>query len=94
MMRVSMITLFQGDASKPDWYVSRAITLQEQRESTPRVRSRRRQPNCKADATPQQAEDAIEAILRAMPPAEVTKRLEDFVASNQRLARAFATHRR
>lgn len=40
-----------------------------------------------------QAEAAIEAILRAMPSAEVIKHLEEFVAGNPRLARAFATHR-
>jgi len=40
-----------------------------------------------------QAEAAIEAILRAMPSAEITKRLEQMVAGNQRLARVFATHR-
>jgi len=40
-----------------------------------------------------QAESAIEAILRAMPSPEVTRRLEQLVAGNQRLARAFATHR-
>jgi hypothetical protein len=28
-----------------------------------------------------------------MPNAEVTKRLEELVAGNQRLTRAFATHR-
>jgi len=39
------------------------------------------------------AETAIEAILRAMPSAEIVKRLEEIVAGNQRLARAFATHR-
>ena len=37
-----------------------------------------------------QAEAAIEAILRAMPSDEVTKRLKEFVARNPRLARAFA----
>jgi hypothetical protein len=37
-----------------------------------------------------QAEGAIEAILRALPSAEVTKRLEALCAGNQRLARAFA----
>jgi HEAT repeat protein len=37
-----------------------------------------------------QAEPAIEAILRAMPSAEITKRLEEIVAGNRRLARAFA----
>jgi HEAT repeat protein len=41
-----------------------------------------------------QAEPAIEAILRSMPSGEVTKRLEKLVAGNQRLARAFATHRK
>jgi hypothetical protein len=40
-----------------------------------------------------QAEAAIEAILRAMPSDEITKRLEDLVAGNPRMARAFATHR-
>lgn len=40
-----------------------------------------------------QAEAAIEAILRSMPSAEVTKRLEKMVAGNQRLARVFATNR-
>jgi hypothetical protein len=40
-----------------------------------------------------QAETAIEAILRSMPSAEVTKRLEEMVVGNQRLARAFAAHR-
>jgi hypothetical protein len=40
-----------------------------------------------------QAEAAIEAILRAMPNVEITKRLEELVAGNQRLSRAFATHR-
>jgi HEAT repeat protein len=39
-----------------------------------------------------QAEAAIEAILRAMPSSEITKRLEQMVAGNPRLARAFATH--
>jgi HEAT repeat protein len=37
-----------------------------------------------------QAEGAIEAILRALPSAEVTKRLEELCARNQRLARVFA----
>jgi HEAT repeat protein len=41
-----------------------------------------------------QAEAAIEAILRALPSDEVTKRLKELVAGNQRLARAFATHRK
>jgi HEAT repeat protein len=40
-----------------------------------------------------QAEAAIEAILRAAPSDEVTKRLEEMVVGNQRLSRAFATHR-
>jgi HEAT repeat protein len=40
-----------------------------------------------------QAEPAIEAILRAMPSEEVTKRLEKLVAGNPRLSRALATHR-
>jgi HEAT repeat protein len=39
------------------------------------------------------AEVAIEAILRSMPASEVTKRLEQMVAGNQRLHRAFAKHR-
>jgi HEAT repeat protein len=39
-----------------------------------------------------QAEAAIEAILRAMPNPETTKRLEQMVAGNPRLARAFKTH--
>jgi len=40
-----------------------------------------------------EAEAAIEAILRAMPNAELTKRLEGLVAGNRRLTRAFETHR-
>jgi len=40
-----------------------------------------------------QAEAAIEALLRSMPSGEITKRLEGLVAGNQRLSRAFATHR-
>ncbi len=40
-----------------------------------------------------QAEAAIEAILRAAPSAEITKRLEELVAGNPRLSRALATHR-
>jgi len=40
------------------------------------------------------AEAAIEAILRSMPSAELTRRLERLVASNARLARAFAAHSR
>jgi len=39
------------------------------------------------------AEAAIEAILRSLPSTEVTNRLENLVAGNPRLARAFATHR-
>lgn len=38
------------------------------------------------------AEVAIEALLRSMPSTEIAKRLEKMVASNPRLARAFATH--
>jgi HEAT repeat protein len=38
------------------------------------------------------AEAAIEAVLRSMPSADVVKRLEKLVASNPRLARAFAAH--
>jgi len=41
-----------------------------------------------------QAEGAIEAILRSVPSAAVTRRLEEMVAGNRRLERAFATHRR
>ena len=40
-----------------------------------------------------QAEAAIEALVRAMPSAEVIQRLEEVVAGNPRLARIFATHR-
>lgn len=40
-----------------------------------------------------QAEAAIEALVRAMPSAEVIRRLEEAVAGNPRLARIFATHR-
>jgi hypothetical protein len=40
------------------------------------------------------AEAAIEAILRSLPSAEVTQRLKELVAGNQRLARAFATHKK
>jgi HEAT repeat protein len=36
-----------------------------------------------------QAEPAIEALLRSMPSAEVTKQLEELVKGNQRLTRAF-----
>lgn len=36
------------------------------------------------------ADGAIEAILRAMPSAEATTRLEALVTGNQRLSRAFA----
>jgi HEAT repeat protein len=39
------------------------------------------------------AEAAIETILRAMPPDEITKRLEKLVAGNPRLARSFATNK-
>jgi len=39
-----------------------------------------------------QAEAAIEAILRALPSAEVTKQLEQLVKGSQRLSKAFATH--
>jgi HEAT repeat protein len=39
------------------------------------------------------AEGAIEAILRSLPSAEVTSRLETLVAGNQRLKRAFAANR-
>ena len=39
------------------------------------------------------AEAAIETILRAAPSAETLKHLEELVARNPRLARAFATHR-
>ena len=39
------------------------------------------------------AEGAIEALLRAMPSAEVIRRLEEVVAGNPRLTRVFATHR-
>jgi HEAT repeat protein len=40
------------------------------------------------------AETAIEAVLRSMPSADVVKRLEKLVASNPRLARAFAAHQK
>jgi HEAT repeat protein len=40
-----------------------------------------------------EAEAAIEAILRAAPNPDVTKRLEELAAGNPRLTRAFATHR-
>ena len=39
------------------------------------------------------AEAAIETILRAAPSAETLKHLEELVADNPRLYRAFATHR-
>jgi HEAT repeat protein len=39
-----------------------------------------------------QAEAAIEAILRALPDAETTKRLEELVAGNPRLTRAYKIH--
>ncbi len=38
------------------------------------------------------AEAAVEALLRAMPSAEVTQRLEEAVAGNPGLMRTFATH--
>jgi len=41
-----------------------------------------------------QAEAAIEALLRAMPSAEITRRLEELVAHNPHLMRAFTTHRK
>lgn len=40
------------------------------------------------------AEPAMEAILRTLPPEEVVHRLEELVANNPRLARALATHRK
>jgi HEAT repeat protein len=40
-----------------------------------------------------QAEAAIEAILRSRPSDEITGRLEQMVAENPRLKRAFATNR-
>jgi HEAT repeat protein len=40
-----------------------------------------------------QAEAAIDAILRSMPPPEISKQLESMVSGNPRLARAFAAHR-
>jgi len=40
-----------------------------------------------------QAEAAVEAILRSAPATEVVKKLEELVAGNARLARAFAAHR-
>jgi hypothetical protein len=40
------------------------------------------------------AEGAIEAILRSLPSVEVTRRLEELVAGNKRLARIFATHKK
>jgi len=46
----------------------------------------------KADSP--QAVAAIEAILRALPSAEVIKRLEALVVGNPRLAHAYATNRR
>jgi HEAT repeat protein len=39
------------------------------------------------------AEAAIDAILRSMPSAEITRQLESMVSGNPRLARAFAAHR-
>lgn len=41
-----------------------------------------------------QAEAAIEAIMRSMPPAEITQRLEKLVAPNPRLALAFAENKK
>ncbi len=38
------------------------------------------------------AETAIEALLRSMPSAEITLRLQRMVSGNARLARVFATH--
>jgi hypothetical protein len=40
------------------------------------------------------AEPAIEALLRSMPPEAVVKSLERLIAGNARLERAFATHRK
>jgi HEAT repeat protein len=40
------------------------------------------------------AEEAIEALLRAMPSAEVMQRLEELVAGNSCLTKAFAAHRK
>jgi hypothetical protein len=39
-----------------------------------------------------QAEAAIEAILRSMPNSETTKRLEELVTGNPRLAKVFKAH--
>jgi hypothetical protein len=39
------------------------------------------------------AEAAIEAILRSLPSAEITQRLEEMVSGNRRLERAFATNK-
>lgn len=41
-----------------------------------------------------QAEEAMEALLRAMPSAEVIRRLEELVAGNPRLTSVFAAHRK
>ena len=41
-----------------------------------------------------QAESAIDAILRSMPPAEIAQQLEAMVSGHPRLARAFAAHRK
>jgi hypothetical protein len=38
------------------------------------------------------AEAAIEAVLRALPSAEVVNRLKQSVAGNSRLTRVFAQH--
>ena len=40
------------------------------------------------------AETAIEALLRAMPSAEVVTRLEALTKGNPRLARAFASQKK
>ena len=41
-----------------------------------------------------EAEAAMDAILRSLPPQEMIGRLEELVANNPRLARAFAAHRK
>jgi HEAT repeat protein len=40
------------------------------------------------------AETAIEVVLRSMPSKDITERLKKLVAGNQRLARAFAAHKK
>lgn len=40
------------------------------------------------------AEGAIEAVLRSLPSPEIVQRLEELAASNPRLARAFAAHKK